>query len=467
MSLAMLPVPTLTHAKSLYVIANINARPTPVQTYDIQGAPSYLVFQAEAGVPRFAGGAVGIAVDNDSATLFVTYENSNIIQLLDATNFADLGTTAAPGASNLAGIVADQRSRKVYAVDRETSKLYVYSWDANTNTLTLDGGASKVLQNVTRANGLALDETRSRLYVGDRDTTLVRYYNTNSFGAASIPEAGSVDLSAEGQTVQGVAIDSVRNILYTGNSYGPYGSLGKLVKADLENGTVTAYTLPGATGGDNIVGIAVDEDRGFVYASTGNQGSGGTDTLIVFDEGLNVLKNDIGSIGNPTGIAIPREDISYNPLNFSKTDNPDPVSPGGRLTYTLCYDNLPNTNPVTNVTVVDSLANEVTFDAADAPCAYSSATRAVTCNEGLVPAGAPQVCRDINVNVNAAAGSTFLNQATIESDQTPPTTKTVDTTVASGPVGPPTAVPTLSQWTMILLAGFLALGGVAALRLRR
>ena len=34
-------------AKSMYVIANINNDPTPVQTYDIQGAPNYLVFQAE------------------------------------------------------------------------------------------------------------------------------------------------------------------------------------------------------------------------------------------------------------------------------------------------------------------------------------------------------------------------------------------------------------------------------------
>ena len=75
-------------AKSLYVIANINAGPTPINTYDIQGPPNHLVYQATQGVPSFAGGAVGLAIDNSSAKLFVTYEGSNTIQLLDATFLA-------------------------------------------------------------------------------------------------------------------------------------------------------------------------------------------------------------------------------------------------------------------------------------------------------------------------------------------------------------------------------------------
>ena len=77
-------------AKSMYVIANINMNPTPLQTYDIQLAPTYLVFQATANVPALAGGAVGLALDDASAKLFVTYEVSNIIQLVDATTFAVL-----------------------------------------------------------------------------------------------------------------------------------------------------------------------------------------------------------------------------------------------------------------------------------------------------------------------------------------------------------------------------------------
>jgi hypothetical protein len=99
-------------AKSVYVIANINQSPTPIRTYDIQGAPQYLVFQATQNVPSFAGGAVGLGLDATSRKLFVTYEVSNVIQLLDATSFANLGTTSAPGASNLAGIVVDEARRQ-------------------------------------------------------------------------------------------------------------------------------------------------------------------------------------------------------------------------------------------------------------------------------------------------------------------------------------------------------------------
>ena len=51
----------LAQAKSLYVIADIDGNPTPIQTYDIQGPPTYLVYQAKQGVPNWASGAVGLA----------------------------------------------------------------------------------------------------------------------------------------------------------------------------------------------------------------------------------------------------------------------------------------------------------------------------------------------------------------------------------------------------------------------
>ncbi|MGZ5250463.1 MAG: YncE family protein, partial [Caldimonas sp.] len=121
-------------AKSLYLIANINANPSPIRTYDIQTAPTYVAFQATQNIPSRASGAVGLAIDTDNKKLFATYEGSNVIQLVDATNFAVLGTTTAPGASNLAGLVVDQGNKKLYAVDRNTNHLYVYSWTSATNT---------------------------------------------------------------------------------------------------------------------------------------------------------------------------------------------------------------------------------------------------------------------------------------------------------------------------------------------
>ena len=49
-------------AKSLYAIAGINASPTPIRAYNIN-PDGTLTFQAEYGVPYYAGGAVGLAVD--------------------------------------------------------------------------------------------------------------------------------------------------------------------------------------------------------------------------------------------------------------------------------------------------------------------------------------------------------------------------------------------------------------------
>lgn len=420
-------------AKSMYVIANINANPTPLQTYDIQPAPAYLVFQATAGVPSLAGGAVGLGLDDNSAKLFVTYEGSNTIQLVDATTFNVLGTTSAPGANNLAGITVDLGKNRVYAVDRDTANLYVYDWNSATDTLTqVNGGGANgqfVLTGVTGAHGLALDETRGRLYVGDKNTTTIRYFDTTTFAPS-----GSYDQTLSGQTAMGIAVDSVRNSVYTGNAYGPYGSNGMLVKYDLNTATETFYTLPGApvgngSSGDNIVGVAVDEDSGNVFVTTGNQGTGGTDTIIVFDSGLNVLKNDVGSIGNPTGIAIPKTQISYNPLNFSKTDSPDPVTSGNDLTYSLCYDNTANASAVNNVLITDDIPAGTTFVSATGP--FSTTPTTVTWSIASVPAGAAQVCYNLVVNVTAADGSTVLNSATIDSDETPPTTQTQTTAVSS------------------------------------
>jgi OOP family OmpA-OmpF porin len=427
---------TAVSAKSMYVIANINANPTPLETYDIQLAPTYLVFQATAGVPALAGGAVGLALDDASAKLFVTYEVSNTIQLVDATTFAVLSQTTAPGASNLAGIVVDQGNNKVYTVDRETDHLFVYSWTSATNTLTLDGGAFKTLTGVSRAGGLALDEIRGRLYVGDRDSTTVRYFDTATFtGATILTEAGNVDISAEGQNAMGIAIDQVRNILYTGNPYGPWGSLGKLVKHDLNTSTTTAFTLPGApvggsSTGDNIVGVAVDEDTGNVYTTTGNAGTGGTDTIIVFDSSLAVLKNDFGGIGNPTGIAIPRAQVSFNPLNFTKVGSPNPVASGSDLTYTLCYDNTANATPVNNVVITDVIPAGTTYLSDTGPSSQVGNT--ITWSISSVAAGAAQVCYNLVVNVTASDGTTIVNSATIDSDETPPTTQTESTLVGTG-----------------------------------
>ena len=66
-------------------------------------------------------------------------------------------------------------------------------------------------------------------------------------------------------------------------------------------------------------------------------------------------------------------------LSITNTDSPDPVVPGGTLTYTLTVSNAGPSN-ATSVIATDTLPTGVTFVSATTGCAYASGT--VTCTVG-------------------------------------------------------------------------------------
>ena len=409
------------YGKSVYVIANINQSPTPIQAYDIQG--NTIVYQATYSVPYHGWGAVGLGIDTDSKTLFVTYESSNIIQLLDATTMTDLGSTTAPGASNLAGIVVDEDLQKVYTVNRYSNKLYVYSWDAGTTTLTLD--AQYNLPGVTSAFGIALDGINDILYVASASTT-VYYFNTSDFTTL----AGTITVSG---TAVGIAVDPVHGYLYTGAGY--YSNY-YLSQYDLNNNTENTVFLGSYQG---VMGVSVDPTTGLVYLTTGYGG----DNLRVFDMSLN-LTDQTGDIGDPTGVVVPSTEISYNPLNLVKDDGIPQgscVNAGSGFTYTITYDNALNNFDVHNVIITDQLPSEVDFVSSTGGGSYNGGTHTVTWNIGTLTAGSAggTVTIDVLVKPSTPAGS-ITNICKIESNETGPTTVNVvtDVCVPSGDVTPPT-----------------------------
>ena len=273
-----------------------------------------MTFQAEQTFPALAGGAVGIALDEVNATLFITYEVSNTIQMMSALTFDDLGTTTAPGASNLAGIVFHEDKSRVYAIDRYTNNLYVYDWDGTAATLTLiDGGGDSGngefdLLNVSAAYGLALDETQDRLYVADGATNIVRYFETTGF-----TESGGITLETHAPI--SITVNQTDNVLYTGAAFNGNAFL---VKYDLTNDVETSVNVATAIDGiDGVVGVAVDEDTGNVYVTTGFS----DDMLVAFDSQLAVVQaltkaeiqafGDGTGWGDPTGLVIPRTEITF------------------------------------------------------------------------------------------------------------------------------------------------------------
>jgi uncharacterized repeat protein (TIGR01451 family) len=429
--------------KSLYVNADLNNY-SPIRSYAILPAPTYLTHQATSNTTGYGG--AGLAIDTDSETLFVTFEGSGSLKIVDARTMVVPTTgVSAPGASNLAGIVVDQERQKVYTVDRNTAYLYQYTWDAVGKTLTLDRkytllGLYAPGSHGFGAHGVALDEAGDLLYVTDV-TNQVKVYNTSDWSAAAT-------VSVAAQRPMGIALDEVRNALYTGNAYPPYGCTGQLVKTDLSTGpptetAVNVRAIDGSLSTDCVVGLAVDLDTGLVYVTTGNQGSGGSDRILVFDSSLTYLYAT-GDIGNPTGIVVPRDAVTYNPLNMTKDDGLAEdacVYQGGSITYQLCYDNTTNTYAVNNVTLVDTLPTELDFVSATGGGTYNSGTREVTWNIGTLDAGAAQQCVSLSVQLNssAAQGATITNPSSIDSDETGPAFANEDTLVCTNQ--PPVSDP--------------------------
>lgn len=387
-------------AKSLYVIADINAYSNiPIQAYDIQG--TNLVYQHTGYIPDRDGGAVGLTIDTDSEFLFVTFEFSGTLDMVDATTMTRVGQVVAPGASNLAGIVVDQGKSKVYAVDRNTNHLYVYDWDASVPSLTLEGGAYKTLTNA-RGWGIALDESTGLLYVANANDT-IRYYDT-----ATWTEQGSFTVSTQ---PIGLAIDTTNKFVYSGGWYRQ-----GLSKYDLNTDTETTITTSFYP-----IGFAVDPQSSLLYVTYYSN-----DRLRVFDPDLN-LQWESGDLGNPTGVCVPGKEVSYNPLNLTKTDTPDPVVTGNDLTYELCFDNVNNQLDVDNVIITDDIPLGTSFISATGP--YTEDGTTVTWDFGNVLAGDMGQCVDMVVNVFEPADSVIFNSATINSDDTPPTTVNTSTDV--------------------------------------
>lgn len=436
--MVLLALTGLSLAKSLYVIADINTIPTPIRAYNVN-ADGTLTFQAEYSVPGEGGGAVGLAVDTATNFLFVTYEFSNIIHLVDAKTMTDKGTTTAPGAYDLAGIVVDDAKQLIYTVDRYSSNLYVYKWDAANKTLTLEQQVTLADVGGQGAFGIALDKTRGLLYVGNynygytgygimaiADAYTIPYYNTGDWS-----QAGTLTLA--GPAI-GIAVDSVREFLYSGAGWAGYSLLDfyNLQTGD-KGGTDLGY-------GSGAMGIGVDEETGLIYLTTGYEG----DELRVYQTVSTgtgetsgtalILVQNVGTIGGaPTGLAI---GAGFNPLNLDKSADAAEVNPGQTLTYTLSFDNLNNPSSVHNVILSDKLPAETVFVSANGGGVYDSPTHTVTWNIGNLAAGAVSRNRKLVVRVlPGTPGNTKIrNTATIDSDDTPPTTKSVETLVKVGPV---------------------------------
>ncbi|MBN1796844.1 MAG: right-handed parallel beta-helix repeat-containing protein [Sedimentisphaerales bacterium] len=351
---------TVQAGKSIYVISNTYI--SEVQAYDINDANlSYKQnYICELDPPGIMG-AVGIAVDESpyGAFLFVTFEESDDIELINAKSMQQAGTVTAPGAQNLAGVAVDASKSKLYAVDRYTNHLYSYSWNPLTKILTPDFNSPYYVELEDISNeygkgafGIALDEENGLLYVAD-NTNDIKYYKTVDWS-----KAGQIDdVSCN---VISIAIDVENQLLY-------YGSMGSYGQGDLNlyQYGLSSYIEDSNNVGCSVAGIVVDQQSSLIYLTTYG-GSGDTyypdppeDRLMIYNSSLVKQSWESGDIGNPAGITV--AGVGYKPPGFSitKDDNdidcvyPYKESDENWLYYNIHWD--ADGFADTNVTVTDFL----------------------------------------------------------------------------------------------------------------
>jgi uncharacterized repeat protein (TIGR01451 family) len=334
-----------------------------------------------------------------------------------------LGYASVGPGDYFAGIAVDDANDIVYTVYRATDDLYAFDWNPAGPNVTLKAGYPIDLPNCSAAYGIALDEKTDTLWVADYSSGVARAYDTTTWtedtNKSYKPSAGPMD----------VAVDRLRGFVYTTNCWAGSPILSKY---DLATSTETTVNLS-----CDSVGVAVDELTGCVYVTISPYCSYPyIGELQIWDTSTSPWTQvDVYNVsGSPAGICIPQEEVAYNPLNLTKDDglaDDECVVAGGSITYDICYDNLANAYNVSNVTIADNLPTEVSFASATGGGTYDSSVHTVTWNIGTLLAGAAQQCVQLVVDVNttAAPGSTITNSATIDSDETPPTTVNEDTDV--------------------------------------
>lgn len=413
-------------AKSLYVIANWSGT---YSAYNINPGGT-VTWQANYGSSYMP--PVGMALHDASATLFVTFEGRNYVDIVDAVTMTSLGTpVTTPGASNLAGIDVDDINDVVYAADRWTDDLYAYDWDPVGKILTLKAGFPIDLANCAwprGAFGIAVDEIAGRLYLACSEGSWSGGGGSGSVHVYRMSDWAEIDRFDPIIPPVGIAIDRIRGLVFTtapttGCASAPSGFT-KLSRFDLVTRVESWHDM-----GHGGMGLAVDETTGYLYATGGCDG----DDLSVWNTATSpfTMMQTTGPIGNsPAGLTI--GNVSYNPLNLTKDDgfaDDECAVPGWQIGYEVCFEN-DNPFDVDSVVLTDNLPPEVAFVSASHGGAYDGVAHTVTWNYGTLHAG-DELCFDLvaALDIGVAPESLFTNLVTIVSGQTPPTTVEEETEV--------------------------------------
>lgn len=127
-------IPTSVQGRSVYAIPEHDG--SNLNVYDVLEGPQegHLEYRATYELNPILD-PTDVMIDTQSNIIFITSEDSQVIQLINARTFLSEGIATADGASDLAGIELDyvDQDTLLYTVDRGTNKLFMYEWDAEAN----------------------------------------------------------------------------------------------------------------------------------------------------------------------------------------------------------------------------------------------------------------------------------------------------------------------------------------------
>ena len=219
--------------------------------------------------------------------------------------------------------------------------------------------------------------------------------------------------------------------------YGGGASDGFLVRLVPQACAVSFSTFMGGPDADRATDVSASANT---LAVVGDAGPGFPTTGAAFQTTFG---------GGVTDAWVRRIDTTLTAdLVLTKTDSPDPVLPGGTLTYTLTVTNN-GTSGTYNVVLIDTLSANTTFlsSTPGAPvCTYSAGV--VTCNLGCMEAGAQQTVT-IQVRVANNAPPTITNNATVTSAVTDPSPNSAPATTTVTQVADLEVVKTATAATVL------------------
>jgi uncharacterized repeat protein (TIGR01451 family) len=396
-------------AKSMYLVADHHTAQFDAWNINPDGTVTY---QATYNLTH-ANDPAGVAIDSIpklKSAIFITAEFDTGFEIIDGITFSSIGV--APGPKNLAGIDIDDQNDIIYVILREDCNLYVFDWDLPNKTATLRTGFPISLPNCMGAYGIALDEKRNILWIADAYSNKARAYNVTTWD-----EDNSKSFTPSHVPID-IAVDRLRGYVYTVSASEGFGGPGGSYKISKYNLATKTESFGGDLGCQGV-GIAVDEDTGYVYVTV-NPYCGSPGSIQVWDTSAWTKVDEKTVSGSPAGIAVGG---GYGYPDVQKDDGIEIVMPGESLTYSICYDNINATQSVSNVIVLDQLPAELEFVGVTGGGIYDPVNHTVTWDLGTLEIG-DFGCFNLDTKAkdDVQPCTIITNYVTIDSNETIPKT---------------------------------------------